>query len=1047
MSFRRSPTFPRSIALNKMENADAGGARSFPELRLRPWDMQSLVINSIGRPADVSFTVALARLLAVCDTELSLKFEERELQVPSDDSGPITEGKRRHRCCSARSRVEPSPLLETKAVWQVATCAGVGLCPAIKGLRKVEANPSFRVSSQLSAAAAYLGNLPLLVCWFPPTWKLDAVAAMMGAIAGKQVHILRWLLEGDPRLREQVTESVLSQPQPAYILKTLRKLPSDLASMVGGTTLKFCLGYGFPIDAQYFVPSWRGGTFEVASPLRAAASRGDVVGLQAWIDRGAFVMKDPVHSSALLLAVTVKEYRRLCTLLLDAGADPDVSFNGRTVFDTLIEFADYERLQWWAETMAKRRSLRLPIEISFSNWELLGRLAVKNHSFFQLLMTHELVKFSYSGTHANKSLLSWVVRTSINRMRLGHSPQIRAQAARPTSGFLQKFQTTIHPFLEWYVSRNLPLDIDAEARGGVPESGLYGWDLQTSDLVSPESAICLCLDHCEALRYSAREIKQCQSWYLALGASLQAVHGSSSGTCLHVWASIAGGETIIGKEKALEIVTHLLEQGADPNKLTTDCHLPPVSCACHPLVVSELLLHPAFDYQTLPAARSYLASPPIPFEAFNIFALDDSVLSEQQFAKAFAVLQLRYSTDPDIVRPGPDIGGPSLLLEVIKGFHREELQTHGTITLARSRRYSRKISTLLRLGADPNYVDCTSDAVPITVITLLKELCQQCLWYTAAQHMNATERLALLLQALFLTPGTICPLSAETVNNVRVSDECDTLLHAVCVIVPSGLLCKVFSEETLRSLIKTVIEVGSHVDVANVSGDTPLHRLRMRTKPLVESFIDAATIRFCSQDVAREEAYHSQQSVSVTRTDTISDVHHPERARFVKHLLRARNKEGQTPIHTWVSGSEKIDFPTLSRQLFPLLCYIKELDEGALHLADYNGRTVARELLFNVRWTSTEQFESGLEMLDTIGLLDENLWTDRTKPDGFTMLHHAIVHDRGDLIPFLLPPVGKCDPQALDSQGRSSFWHAAIYLDSTATQALYNARDLAQMED
>ncbi len=130
-----------------------------------------------------------------------------------------------------------------------------------------------------------------------------------------------------------------------------------------------------------------------------------------------------------------------------------------------------------------------------------------------------------------------------------------------------------------------------------------------------------------------------------------------------------------------------------------------------------------------------------------------------------------------------------------------------------------------------------------------------------------------------------------------------------------------------------------------------------------------------------------------------------------------------------------------------MLLYVKELDEGALHLADHDGWTLRQEIVLNINWTTREEFESGLSMLDQLGLLDDTLWTDQTE-DGSTMLHLAVCTQKLSVIPFLLPPYGKSDPTAVDHAGHSSLWYATVYgVNSSAVSALEFATEIKKMQE
>jgi hypothetical protein len=56
-------------------------------------------------------------------------------------------------------------------------------------------------------------------------------------------------------------------------------------------------------------------------------------------------------------------------------------------------------------------------------------------------------------------------------------------------------------------------------------------------------------------------------------------------------------------------------------------------------------------------------------------------------------------------------------------------------------------------------------------------------------------------------------------------------------------------------------------------------------------------------------------------------------------------------------------------------------------------------------------------MLSILNLNDDELWTERTPSNGWTLQHRAIAEKREQLIEFLVEPHGRCDPTACDLRG------------------------------
>jgi hypothetical protein len=971
---------------------------------VRPWDLKVLALFSARRTHDVALTVALSRMLAIPKIESTLKLATKSVKQTRSEEPTLQQSKDLHRCCCAVSIVEPSPLREMKSIWQVATCSADGPCPL---LGKLRLSSSATLMSQFSAAASYVGNLQLLSLHFPASWRFDPTAAMMGAVAGQQLHVLRWLFNTHSLA---LKEASISEPQTTYVLKALKKLPLDLAAEGGAATLRCCLDFGSPGQLPNMIPP-KGASGRFESPLRTAALRGDVAALRIWLERGGFDLKEEHHSSALLAAIRAKEYRALCTLLLDAGADPHLRCEKTCVMELLIAEGDCERLEWWIDTLVHRKAVTtLPLQISLpvSCWEKLSNYARTHPAFFQMVLgspPKPLVSIQPPSDLASLHRLAldqsihWLCAAKGEKEFETHesatmSMRHREKALLPVPPRQQEEHTSelhtdghspLPPFLQWYLSQGIQLDIhqpnqDHEKVQPQPAAG---------DKSVPLSAICYCLNTVGS-SVSAGEVKNCVDRLLRIGASINAVHGPKHEGCLHVWVQKTAQIFVSNDpDRTVEVLEYLVHRGADINSGTLQSRHSAIISTKHPKVTAFFLLHADFDLSTLPSITEIIGTEtvdPLPDTVWNMFDLEDETFNNSLQDAMLRKLSLRYRT-PD----GPLANISSMLARLLEAVY--DCLHNWSFHYSKYHDGHWKIATLLKLGADPNEMADIDNPTPRNLVAGIQSLTR----LPYSRHYSGSKYLANYLipvvDTILNTQGeAVIPLSSESLNTA--ASDGSTLLHAVCGVVPTTDVPRA----EIVTVIRQLIEKGTRYDAVDGVGNLPLHYLNCHWTA-VEAFLESVT-KAASREAAAEMTTTERAEASTRR--------------IIEKVCRRRNQQGQTPMFMW-AATQMNTFADLIETIYPALLRVKWVDEGSLHIGDFSGVSLRSKILFLA--TSVEQFTKVMEMLSVLNLNDDELWTERTPSNGWTLLHRAIAEKRDNLVELLLEPHGRCDPTARDLQG------------------------------
>ena len=262
-----------------------------------------------NKEGDVFFALALCRCIAMDISEMGLthKIKHHPQAI-------------RHRyCCHAKDPISSNV---KKGEWRSVSCPS-----------PLHPKPSNVSDEILCAHAAYIGRLPYLhQMWICGSFSsaLVAQASLQGALAGGQVHVVRWLMA------QGLTSSVdlnNNTPLPTYVLRVeFTATPLTLAARWGASLVGLCqhsLGMAVDVSSSDKNPQH--------SPLYIAVLNEDVESVNS------LLKVTPADSNIIRVAIgSPSKARPFVQLFIDHGISPLMIAAG------IFASSDFKLIRWFA---------------------------------------------------------------------------------------------------------------------------------------------------------------------------------------------------------------------------------------------------------------------------------------------------------------------------------------------------------------------------------------------------------------------------------------------------------------------------------------------------------------------------------------------------------------------------------------------------------------------------------------------------------------------------------------------------------------------------